>query len=160
MKDPHDQPELPTPSPHGATAVTAAITALILGPLTGIAGIMWVLYVLVSIEDQAREHQEVGGYTDLIVMGVVAVVIGLSWCVGGSLLLAYMKTGRFLLILASGVALIASGAQLFDGGFIFWFIPTIVSLLILVLCAMPATGRWIVANELEPNPLAHDQDRD
>ncbi|MFE3958087.1 hypothetical protein ACFXPS_28410 [Nocardia sp. NPDC059091] len=166
VKDPHDQPELPTPAPHGATAVTASITALILGPPTGIAGIMWVLYMVVAIEDHAREYHtreysEIGGYnTDLIVMGIVAVVIGLTWSVGGSLLLAYMKTGRFLLILASGVALIVSIAQLFNRGFTFLFIPIIVSLLILVLCAVPATGRWIVANEPEPNPLAHDQDRD
>ncbi|MGW5225529.1 hypothetical protein ACWEP5_11375 [Nocardia niigatensis] len=161
VKDPHDQPELPTPAPHGATAVTAAITALIFGPLTGIAGIMWVLYMAVAIEDQARESSvEIGRSTDPIVMGIVAVVIGLTWCIGGSLLLAYMKAGRFLLILASGVALIVSVAQLFNRGFTFLFIPIIVSLLILVLCAVPSTGRWIVANEPEPNPLAHDQDRD
>ncbi|WP_040700542.1 hypothetical protein [Nocardia vinacea] len=156
MKDPHDQPELPTPAPHGATAVTAAITALILGPLTGITGIMWVLYTVVGIEDHAREYHEIGEYnTDLIVMGIAAVVIGLTWWVGGFLLLAYMKTGRFLLILASGVALIVSVAQLFNRGFTFLFIPIIVSLLILVLCAVPATGRWIVADEPEPNPLGH-----
>ncbi|MEV2218266.1 hypothetical protein AB0E01_00115 [Nocardia vinacea] len=161
MKDPHDQPELPTPAPHGATAVTAASIALILGPITGIAGIMWVLYTVVGIEDEARESSvEIGGYTDLIVMGIVAVVIGLAWWVGGFLLLAYMKTGRFLLILASGVALIVSVAQLFNRGFTFLFIPIIVSLLILVLCAVPATGRWIVADEPEPNPLAHDRGRD
>lgn len=119
---------------------------------------MWVLYMVVAIEDHAREYSEIGGYTDLIVMGIV--VIGLTWSVGGSLLLAYMKTGRFLLILASGVALIVSVAQLFNRGFTFLLIPIIVSLLILVLCAVPATGRWIVANEPEPNPLAHDQGRD
>ncbi|MEV6426596.1 hypothetical protein [Nocardia sp. NPDC051463] len=160
MKDPHDQPELPTPAPHGATAVTGAFFALILGLLTGIAGILWTLYVVAGIEDHAREYPEIGGYTDMIVMGIVAVVIGLTWSVGGFLLLAYMKTGRFLLILASGVALIVSVAQLFNRGFTFLFIPIIVSLLILVLCAVPATGRWIVANEPEPNPLAHDQGRD
>ncbi|MFI6772225.1 hypothetical protein [Nocardia sp. NPDC050412] len=168
MEDPHDQPELPTPASHGATAVTAAITALTLGLLTGIAGIMWILYMVVSIEDQARESSldrasessvEIGGYTELIVMGIVALVIGLAWFVGGFLLLAYMKTGRFLLILASGVTLIVSVAQLFNRGFDFLFIPIIASLLILVLCAVPATGRWIVANEPEPNPLAHDQGR-
>ncbi|MEV6103035.1 hypothetical protein [Nocardia sp. NPDC051981] len=161
VKDRHDQPELPTPAPHGATAVTAAITALILGPLTGIAGIMWALYMIVAIEDHAREYPaEIGRDTDLIVMGIIAVIIGLAWSVGGSLLLAYMKTGRFLLILASGLALIASVAQLFNRGFGFLFIPIIVSLLILILCAVPATGRWIVANEPEPNPRAHAQGRD
>ncbi|MFD9615229.1 hypothetical protein ACFWWS_38335 [Streptomyces sp. NPDC059083] len=133
------------------------MTALIPGPLTGIAGIMWVLLTVVGIEDQARESPvEIGRYTDLIVMGIVAVVIGLAWSVGGFLLVSYMKTGRFLLILASGVALIASVAQLFNRGFSFLFIPIIVSLLILVLCAVPATGRWIVAHEPGPNPLARD----
>ncbi|MFI6046599.1 hypothetical protein ACIA8C_33615 [Nocardia sp. NPDC051321] len=145
VHDPHDQPELLAPAPRGATAVTAAITALIFGPLTIVAGIMWVLYVLVSIEDSAREYRKVGGHTDLIIMGIVTVVIGLAWSVGGSLLLAYMKTGRFLLILASGVALIVSVAQLFTSGLTLLFVPAIVSLLILVLCAAPATGRWIVA---------------
>ncbi|MFF0456868.1 hypothetical protein [Nocardia africana] len=160
MKDPRDQPELPTPAPHGATAVTAAVTALVFGPLAGIGGIMWVLYTIAGIEDHAREYPETVGYTDLVVMGIVAVGIGLAWSVGGFLLLAYLKTGRFLLIVASGAALIASVAQLLNRGFSFLFVPIVVSLLILVLCAVPATGRWIVADEPGPNPFADDRGRD
>lgn len=149
MKDPHSQPESPPPTPRGATAVTAAFLALILGPLTAIAGIMWALFVVVAVDDHTREYRETPESADLIVMGILAVVIGLAWSVGGTLLLAYMKSGRFLLILASGVALIASVAQLYNRGFTVLFIPIIASLLILVLCAAPASGRWIMANESE-----------
>ncbi|MFI6868561.1 hypothetical protein [Nocardia sp. NPDC050406] len=151
MRDPRDPTELPTP--RGATAATAAITALILGPITGIAGALWVLYTIVAIEDHVQEYPENGGYADLITMGIVAVVIGLAWSIGGSLLLAYMNAGRLLLILASGIALIASAAQLFNRGFTVMFVAVIASLLILILCALPATGRWIAANQPEPNLL-------
>ncbi|WP_063047802.1 hypothetical protein [Nocardia pseudovaccinii] len=160
MKDPHDQLELAKPDLWGAAAVTAAFIALILGVLTGIAGILWILYVLVDIEDRARESSvEIGQYTNLIIMGIVAVAIGLLWFVGGFLLLAEKTTGRVLLILASGVGLIASIAQLFNSGFAYLFIPITVSLLILVLCVVPATGGEIAADESEPNPLAHGQDQ-
>ncbi|WP_433523918.1 hypothetical protein ACQPZ2_01235 [Nocardia pseudovaccinii] len=160
MKDPHGQLELPKPDLRGATAVTAAFIALILGVLTGIAGILWILYVMVGIEDRARESPvEIGQYRNQIIMGIVAVAIGLLWYVGGFLLLAERTAGRVLLILASGVGLIASIAQLFNSGFAYLFIPIMVSLLILVLCVVPATGRGIAADESEPNPLAHGQDQ-
>ncbi|MEV6427247.1 hypothetical protein [Nocardia sp. NPDC051463] len=155
MNDPHGQPELPKPDLRGATA---AFIALILGLLTGIAGILWVLYVVAGIEDRARDSSVEIGHTNLI-MGIAAVAIGLLWCVGGFLLLAEKTAGRVLLILASGVVLIASSAQLFNGGFAYLFIPTMVSLLILLLCVVPATGRGIAADESEPNPLAHGQDQ-
>ena len=159
MKDPHDQPELPKPDLRGATAVTAAFIGLILGVLTGIAGILWILYVVAGIEDSARESSvEIGQYTNQIIMGIVAVAVGLLWYVGGFLLLAEKTAGRVLLVLASGVGLIASIAQLFNSGFAYLFIPIMVSLLILVLCVVPATGRGIAADESEPNPLAHGQD--
>ncbi|OXR41608.1 hypothetical protein B7C42_06249 [Nocardia cerradoensis] len=137
-------------APHGATAVTAAMTALTVGLLSGIAGILWLLYVVTGIEDQARESPtEISRSSDLIAMGVVAPVIGLAWIVGGFLLLMCMKTGRVLLILASGVALVASVVQLVNRGFAFLYIPLAVSLLILILCAVPATGRWIVSERQE-----------
>lgn len=150
------------PAPPGATAVTAALTALVLGLITGVAGGMWVRYMVVSIEEHASEYYSEGidGDTNLVAMGAVTVVIGLTWYVGGYLLLAYMKTGRLLLILSSVVALIVSVGELFNSGFPFLFFPIIVSALILVLCVAPATGRWLVANELAPNTLAHDQGPD
>jgi hypothetical protein len=159
MKDPHGQPELPKPD-LPATAVTAAFIALILGLLTGIAGIAWILYVVVGSEDHDYGPSvEIGQYTNLIIMGIVVVAIGLLWFVGGFLLLAEKTAGRVLLILTSGVVLIASIAQLFNSGFAYLFIPIMVSLLILVLCVVPATGREIAADESEPNPLAHGQDQ-
>ncbi|WP_094027423.1 hypothetical protein [Nocardia cerradoensis] len=126
------------------------MTALTVGLLSGIAGILWLLYVVTGIEDQARESPtEISRSSDLIAMGVVAPVIGLAWIVGGFLLLMCMKTGRVLLILASGVALVASVVQLVNRGFAFLYIPLAVSLLILILCAVPATGRWIVSERQE-----------
>ncbi|MBF5001073.1 hypothetical protein IRT45_28450 [Nocardia sp. BSTN01] len=156
MRDSQANPE--SFGPHGATAVTAAVTALIAGLLSGIAGILWLLYVVVGIEDQARESPtEISRFSDLIAMGIVAPVIGLAWLVGGFLLLMYMKTGRVLLILASGVALVASVVQLVNRGFAVLYIPLAVSLLILSLCVVPATGRWIGSERLEPNPgVEHD----
>lgn len=156
MRDPQANPE--SFGPHGATAIAAAITALIAGLLTGIAGIMWVLYTIAGIEDQAREAPtEISRSSDLVVMGIVAAVIGLAWVVGGFLLLMYMQTGRVLLILASGAALVGSVVQLVNRGFAFLYMPIAVSLLILFLCAVPATGRWIVSEQLEPNPdVGHD----
>ncbi|PPJ04330.1 hypothetical protein C5E51_25210 [Nocardia nova] len=156
MRDPQAKPE--SFGPHGATAIAAAITALIVGLLAGIAGILWVLYTIAGIEDQAREAPtEISPSSDLLAMGIVAAVIGLAWIVGGFLLLMYMRTGRVLLILASGVALVGSVVQLVNRGFAFLYMPIAVSLLILILCAVPATGRWIVSEHLEPNPdVGHD----
>ncbi|PSR65482.1 MULTISPECIES: hypothetical protein [Nocardia] len=156
MRDPQAHPE--SFAPHGATAITAAITALVAGLLTGIAGILWVLYTIAGIEDQAREAPtEISRSTDLVVVGIVAAVIGPAWVVGGFLLLTYMQTGRVLLILASGAALVGSVVQLVNRGFAFLYIPIAVSLLIFILCAVPATGRWIVSEQLEPNPdVGHD----
>ncbi|WP_067824781.1 hypothetical protein [Nocardia inohanensis] len=148
------------PDNAGATAVTAALIALILGPLTAITGIMWVLYMIVGADEHAREYSdEVSLYTDLFFMGIIAIVVGVAWYVGGFLLLAYLRTGRVVLILTSGVALIAGVAQFLNRGFVFLFIPVTASLLILVLSALPATGRWIAAQEPEPNPIAHEHDR-
>ncbi|WP_433567130.1 hypothetical protein ACQP1O_19260 [Nocardia sp. CA-151230] len=160
MKDRHGQPELPKPDLR-ATAVTAAFIALIFGLLTGIAGIVWILYVAFSFEDSARESSsvEIGQYTNHIMMGIVAVAIGLVWHVGGFLLLAEKTAGRVLVIVASGVGLIASIVQLLNSGFDYLFVPILVSLLILVLCVVPATGHAIAADESEPNPLAHGQDQ-
>ncbi|MGW4067889.1 hypothetical protein [Nocardia grenadensis] len=153
-------PELPKPDLWGATAVTAAFIALILGLLTGAAGILWILYVVVGIEDRARESSvEIGQYANLIIMGIVAVAIGLLWCVGGFLLLAEKMAGRVLLILASSVGLVVSMAKLFNSGFAYLFIPIMASLLILVLCVAPEAGRGITVDESETKPLAHGQDQ-
>ncbi|WP_063013434.1 hypothetical protein [Nocardia nova] len=150
MRDPQANPE--SFGPHGATAIAAAITALIVGLLAGIAGILWVLYTIAGIEDQAREAPtEISPSSDLVAMGIVAAVIGPAWVVGGFLLLMYMRTGRVLLILASGAALVGSVVQLVNRGFAFLYMPIAVSLLILILCAVPATGRWIVSEQPEPN---------
>ncbi|WP_063002413.1 hypothetical protein [Nocardia mikamii] len=144
MKDPHGQPELPKPDLR-ATAVAAAFIALMVGLLTGLAGIAWTLYVVVGIEEQvtgleehARDSSVEIGHTNLSI-GVVVAAIGLLWFVGAFLLLVEKAAGRVLLILASGVGLIASAAQLFTSGCAYLVIPIMVSLLILVLCVVPAT---------------------
>jgi hypothetical protein len=53
----------------------------------------------------------------------------------------YAAAGRVLLILASGVGLVASIAQLFNGVFAYLFIPMMVSLLILALSRPYSRGR-------------------
>ncbi|WP_063012763.1 hypothetical protein [Nocardia kruczakiae] len=146
MKDPHRRPESPKIDLRDAAAVTAGFIALVLGLLTGTAGIAWILYVVTGLEEHEPDSSVEIAHTHLIV-GIVVVAIGLLWFVGGFLLLAEKTAGRVLLILASGAALIASIAQLVDSGFAYLFIPIIGSLLILVLCVVPATDRETASEE-------------
>lgn len=164
MKDPHRRPELSKIDLRDAAAVTAGLIALVLGLLTGTAGIVWILYVVTGLEEVVTglEEHERDSSVEIVhiqlIMGIVAVAIGLLWFVGGFLLVAEKTAGRVLLILASGAALIASIAQLVDSGFAYLFIPIILSLLILVLCPVPATDREIASEESKANPLPHAQE--
>ncbi|MEU0540677.1 hypothetical protein [Nocardia sp. NPDC005978] len=155
-------PMYPQSPPSGATAITAGIIALILGLIAGIGGIIAVIAAASLSSDRSS-----GGYGSsrasndfealLIGLGIVVTLIGAFWFIGALLLFARKTAGRVMLILASGLGVVSGLVQFTLGEFTTPIFGLGISLTILVLCAVPATGRWIAAGKHPVYPPGYNQ---
>ncbi|GAB2525625.1 hypothetical protein [Nocardia heshunensis] len=142
----------------GGTAITAGVLAMIGGVLSILAGIIVCIAGIVvndhkSYTDNGRYYadDESGLMAVLIGLGVLVLVIGVLWCVGATMLFLRKAAGRWILIVMSAIASVLGliGFVMRPGS---GAIGLIFSLAILVLAAVPLTGRWIAEGKQTAAP--------
>ncbi|MEV6770990.1 hypothetical protein AB0N05_20445 [Nocardia sp. NPDC051030] len=146
-------PAYPPPAPSGGTAITAAVLATLLGLLAGLAGV-----VMIGVGATTKsKHDSYGSHSSsasdglsslMLGLGVVVIVMGVLWFAGAMLLFARKAAGRWMLVVLSSLGLIGNvisvanssspGSGAFGG---------LLGLAVLVLAAVPATGKWIAAGK-------------
>ncbi|MGV9414287.1 hypothetical protein ACWDOP_30675 [Nocardia sp. NPDC003693] len=147
-------PQLP---PSGATAITAGVIALIVGIIAGIGGVVMVgAAAALSSEREKYGRSSANDLESLLIgMGVLVILIGAFWFIGALLLFARKTAGRVMLIIASGLGLLGGLGQLTLGEYSGPIFGLGISLLILILCLVPATGRWIAAGKRPVPPAGY-----
>lgn len=145
-------PGMPS-KPNGATGIIAGILG-ILGGLWFLSGLVWAVILTIG-----RIHPEV------IIGGIVDLAVGVLLLIGGILLLRRKGTGRMLVVVGAGAAIIfgialvvlrAIGSDFVFGyggvSLVYGFLGLIVQLLIpaiatIVLALIPPTGHWLAGGK-------------
>ncbi|MFI1914805.1 hypothetical protein [Nocardia sp. NPDC020380] len=137
----------------GGTAITAGVLGIIIGILAMIGGVaaMIAASTLKNEDDYSspystHTHTSDTATTVATVVGVVIIVVGLLWIVASGLLLARKTFGRVMLIILSGIGVaggLVDAARTPGAG----LLGLLVAAAILILAAVPATGRWIAAGK-------------
>lgn len=124
--------------PSGGTAITAGVLAVIIGMLC-VIGTFALLVVAVD-----------GGDGEAYLYGVVAVIgaIALLWLMGGILLFRRKTAGRVILIVMSALGVLGNLGTMGVSGGARGGLGMLIAATILVLAAVPATGRWIAAGRV------------
>ncbi|MRH86162.1 hypothetical protein GFY24_01560 [Nocardia sp. SYP-A9097] len=143
----------PTQPPSGATAITAAVLSIIFAVLAGFGGLAMIIFAAsfrssYSSDDYSSSLDD--ATTVIIGLGVFVLVMGILWFVGALLLLARKTAGRVMLIVLTSIGLIGSVVGMVKNPTGPDVIGLGVGLLILVLAAVPPTGRWIAAGKNPP----------
>lgn len=137
---------VPTRKPSAATAVFAGIVILLWSLVIGAFEIYGAVETAEDMNDPGRSDDLAGSFIALAVLTVVFLVSIL----GGGLLLSGRTTGRVLTAIAAVPPLLLSAAAIIGSclgkeyGLLAIFVPCLLlSLFVLVLACLPATGRWI-----------------
>ena len=134
------RPEAP---PAGATAIVAAALSLIFGSVLALGTFSASMYAFGDLDPQYRSGE--------VIRSVVGCGIGaFLWLLGATLLFLRTTAGRLLVIIASALSLIFAISQVVHVRdkldlMAFALVIALAPLVTLVLAAVPATGRWIVA---------------
>ncbi|MEV0251828.1 hypothetical protein AB0H76_34925 [Nocardia sp. NPDC050712] len=163
------QPAYPAASePSKVTAIAAAIFAAIAGLIA--AGItVFSIYVVVDIARTPQGRSHADDLPDLsgivlvgfFLLGVVSGVLALLYLLGALLLFLRKTAGRVLVIMATVPALAAnvfafgqdlSVRNLEDVG---RFATFLLCVAIVILAALPSTGRWIAAGKKSAPPQGY-----
>ncbi|WP_067574378.1 DUF4064 domain-containing protein [Nocardia acidivorans] len=145
----------PAPTVSGATALTAAVLALIVGALAGFGGVLMIIFgTAVKSTNSADDHYYSSSLDDTsttaIGLGIFVIVLGVLWFVGAVLLLARKTAGRVMLIVFTAIGLVATVVGMVTNPGVFDLFGLAIGGLILVLAVVPPTGRWIAAGKTPP----------
>ncbi|MFB7720758.1 hypothetical protein [Nocardia sp. NPDC056100] len=152
----YPQPGYPgyQPPPSGATAIAAAVLSILVAVLAGLAGLGIILIGATFGSSHYNTDYESSSFDDdvtvAIGLGVLVLVMGVLWFVAALLLLARKTAGRVMLIAITSIALIGGLVGLAESPESPDLIGLAIGLLILVLAAVPPTGRWIAAAKNPP----------
>ncbi|GAB0103410.1 hypothetical protein JMUB6875_23830 [Nocardia sp. JMUB6875] len=142
----------PSMQASGGTAITAGVLGIILGLLSVLGSIGLIALVVAFRDDRDGISGEDSGTAVLVlVIAILAGVMALMWLVGSVLLLMRKTVGRVLVIIASALGAIGGVINVASGSIVSG-VGLLLSLAILVLAAVPPTGRWIAAAKQELAP--------
>ncbi|MFE3100300.1 hypothetical protein [Nocardia tengchongensis] len=146
-------PYAPQPTVSGGTAITAGVLACIASVLSLVGGVIMLVAASIvsggedSYSGRYRRDDELYGL--FLGIGALALLVGVLWALGGILLFMRKQAGRVMLIVLSSIAVVLGVIGLANGPGTA-FVSLVFSIAILVLAAVPPTGRWIEAGKQTP----------
>ncbi|MFE4462628.1 hypothetical protein ACFROC_35185 [Nocardia tengchongensis] len=146
-------PYAPQPTASGGTAIAAGVSACVASVLSLVGGVIMLVAASIvsdsgdSYSGRYRRDDELYGL--FLGIGALALLVGVLWAVGGILLFMRKQAGRVMLIVLSSIAVVLGVIGLANGPGTA-FVSLVFSIAILVLAAVPPTGRWIEAGKQTP----------
>ncbi|WP_330184045.1 hypothetical protein OHB26_10785 [Nocardia sp. NBC_01503] len=144
----------PTPPVSGSTAIGAAVIALVVGALAGFGGLLKTAFGSILVSSNSTDGYYSSSLAEssktAIIVGVFLMVLGVLWLVSALLLIARKTAGRVLLIFSTTMGMVGTAVGMVTDPDLSDLVGFAIEGLILVLAAVPPTGRWLAADKNPP----------